>query len=467
MSFTKHFSQAILIAFSLLCLFPTTTIAQQWEKYLGGSSSDLAWHNAKLADGGSIIVGASQSKNRDVRYNRGQYDAWLVRTDAKGNILWQKTFGTAMSDMFSHVESLSDGSFWVSGNYDCFVGSFNYVGLKDEIEGVLIHFDANGNVLSQKRFPHRLINTFSINTDGTIVLVGIVEDPSVPNFHANTNGPNEEDIWVAKTTAAGDLIWQKAFGGKGIEQASIVKIAADGSIIIGGNTNSIDGDLTGPRGFLDIWVFSLTQNGSINWQKTLGGISDSESILDLVFTNDGGVLLLADIGYADGDITPPINNATGRDRDVWLVKLNAAHQIAWNRVYGGKERDEAHTIIPLANGAFGVVGSSESYDGDLTLPRTGSGSGIEFGWYFTVSGNGGLIQNNKVFGGSNGYLGTNASLYAADSTVLVLASDDERSSFFSTRGIDIYLAKIEISANSFPSNGSQQLILKAQPANGG
>ena len=62
----------------------------EWTSTYGGSKDDRGHDVVQLADGGFAVVGYSQSSDGDASRNKGQHDNWVFRTDALGNLLWEK-----------------------------------------------------------------------------------------------------------------------------------------------------------------------------------------------------------------------------------------------------------------------------------------------------------------------------------------------------------------------------------------
>ncbi|MDR0664039.1 MAG: hypothetical protein LBF86_00745, partial [Helicobacteraceae bacterium] len=70
--------------------------------------------------------------------------------------------------------------------------------------------------------------------------------------------------------------WQKSLGGSDYDYARSIGQTSDGGYIIAGESHSNDGDVTNHRGSTgnpDYWIVKLNANGSIAWQKSLGGSS--------------------------------------------------------------------------------------------------------------------------------------------------------------------------------------------------
>jgi len=109
----------------------------QWNNYYGGDESDIPVSMQQTSDGGYIILG------RTLSYGSGSSDWWLIKTDASGNKLWDKTFGGTKPDYGHDVKQTSDGGYVV-------VGSIRSE--TNKIQTALIKTDSSGNLEKQKIF---------------------------------------------------------------------------------------------------------------------------------------------------------------------------------------------------------------------------------------------------------------------------------------------------------------------------
>lgn len=86
----------------------------EWNKTYGGTGDDWAGSVVQTSDGGFVMAGGTDS------FGAGDYDFWLVKTDAEGNMEWNKTYGGERSEMATFLVQTGDGGYALAG----YTGSF-------------------------------------------------------------------------------------------------------------------------------------------------------------------------------------------------------------------------------------------------------------------------------------------------------------------------------------------------------
>ena len=174
----------------------------------------------------------------------------------------------------------------------------------------------------------------------------------------------EGDVWVVKLGSTGTVQWQKNLGGSGNDLGYGIQQTTDGGYIISGFSSSNDGDVTGHHGstdYSDAWLIKLNNAGSMQWQKSLGG-SDDEYATDVRQTTDGGYILTGFASSNDGDVTG--NHGNG---DLWAIKTDGTGNIQWQKSMGGTAFETAlFGVRQTTDGGFIFAGYSHSNDGDVT-----------------------------------------------------------------------------------------------------
>lgn len=86
-----------------------------WKKTYGGTSYEEAYSIQQTTNGGYIVAGYTKSEDGDICMKHGGTDAWIVKLDKDGNIVWQKALGGSRNDEAYSVRQTSDGGYVVSG----------------------------------------------------------------------------------------------------------------------------------------------------------------------------------------------------------------------------------------------------------------------------------------------------------------------------------------------------------------
>lgn len=201
------------------------------------------------------------------------------------------------------------------------------------------------------------------------------------------------DFWVVKLDDSLDIQWARALGGSLSEDGYSLKQTSDGGYVVVGQTRSNDGDVSGNHGGDDWWVVKLDAAGNISWQKTLGG-SEDEWARSVDQTTDGGYIIAGFTASNDGDVTG-LHGVPGNNADCWVVKLDQNGNLIWQKVFGGSSWDEAKSIQQTFYGGYVVAGYTNSNDGDINNTNHG---GSDY-WVLKLDPIGN-IEWQKTLGGS-------------------------------------------------------------------
>ena len=138
-----------------------------WQRTYHGGGDGYAHAVQPTADGGFIVAA---SLLRQV----GGFDAWVLKVDANGNIVWQKTYGDYGEDTARSVQVTPDGGYLVAGWTDSF-GLANAWVLK---------LDASGNVpcANSRASVASSINGKGTTADGSVT--GSASDANVRSASA-------------------------------------------------------------------------------------------------------------------------------------------------------------------------------------------------------------------------------------------------------------------------------------------
>lgn len=359
----------------------------QWQKAFGGSFNDVAYSVAQTPDGGYIIVGTTNSTQGNITVSHGNDDFWVVKTDGLGNLQWQKSFGGTGSEQAKSVTTTADGGYIVAGFTSSNNGHVTYN--RGSNDYWVIKLDSTGNLLWQKTYGgngNDVANSIIQTGDGGYIIAGFSNSQS-----GDITGPKgDNDYWIVKTDALGNLVWQKSLGGNYNDKATDIKQTKDGGYIIAGDSTSATGDLsTPPYGLADYWIVKISSIGNIVWEKRYGG-SQNDFAYSVKPTSDDGFIVAGNTFSVNGHISGSIGSS-----DAWLIKLDQLGNLQWEKSLGGQTYDAARSVIQTSDGGYLVAGDSASANG---IP-TGNNGTIDY--YVVKLTNTGNIIWHKCLGGDN------------------------------------------------------------------
>jgi hypothetical protein len=268
--------------------------------------------------------------------------------------------------------------------------------------------------------------------DGGYVFGGFSLSAKTGDKTDTNRGPTlTSDYWLIKTNSSGAIEWQKTMGGNNGDYLTHVSSTRDsGFLVVGYSNSSVSGEKSEYSfGTNDYWVLKLSKNGTIEWDKTYGGLG-SENAVKGFQTRDGNYIVA---GYSQSDIS---GNKTVPNRggniptagyDYWILKLNPSGTILWQKAYGGDRSDQFSDIVETFDGGFLLGGcSSSGISGEKTAPIIGSNAGSNDIWLVKTD-SAGNVQWDKTLGGNDGEAYTSVSQTRDSGYVLAIQSFSGRS----------------------------------------
>ncbi|MFN4080011.1 MAG: gliding motility-associated C-terminal domain-containing protein [Saprospiraceae bacterium] len=316
-----------------------------WDRTIGGVSWEELNGLAQSPDG-ILLGGASRSGDQFGRPGDQSWNLLFVKINLQGQTLWSRMYGGAQDERLWALIATSDGGY--------IAGGYSYSG-------------ASGDKTQANR--------------------------------------GDMDIWIVKLNAAGQLMWERAYGGAGRDELFAIQEMPDGSgYLLGGHSTSDAGGekSENSRGGQDFWILRIAPNGDLLWDATIGGDS-YDQIYDLKWTPDGMILL------SGGTLSTPGTGEVGPAEaqgsiDFWILKYDPyARQILWDKRYGSDGVDFAYALWPCSDGRIllgGTSGSATStptpYDNGKNTPFYG---GMSDYWLLELNAEGDKIREWS-FGGS-------------------------------------------------------------------
>lgn len=390
-----------------LCLFSMAAQSAdiEWQRTLGGSENDELRILINTSDGGYIAGGSSASGTSATKSEAtlGDYDYWVIKLDAEGNVEWENTIGGSNYDFLNDMQETPDQGFILAGT------SFSGIsGDKTEAGSGLgdywiLKLDADGNIVWQNTIGGSGgddLQSIGNTADGGFILGGTSSSGVTGDKTDPAIGPlGYSDYWMIKLSGSGAIEWQKTIGGNNVDICYTVEETADGGYILAGSSQSGSTGLkTDPNnGLYDYWVVKTDASGNIEWQNGLGG-NQYDLLRACIETSDGGFLAG---GYSNSGMTGDKNEALIGIYDYWVVKLSASGTVEWQNTIGGTSDEYLFSLSETLDAGFLLGGYSYSgIGGDKTETTNGSADY----WVVKVNASGSIVSQDVIGGSDNEYL---------------------------------------------------------------
>jgi hypothetical protein len=344
----------------------------EWEKCFGGTYNEKAKSIIQTTDGGYAVAGFSDSNDGDVTGHNGgpSDDYWIVKINSSGDLEWEKSFGGSSNDEANSIVQTTDGGYVIAGASFSNDGDVtNHHGGTTYADYWIVKLDSAGNMQWQKSYGGSLddqANSIIQTSDGGFAIAGYSGSSD-----GDVTGIGGINYWILKLGSGGIIQWQKSYGGTWGDWAQSIIGTADGGYAVAGYTNSSDHDVIGNHSMYnyDYWVMKLNTAGDWNWKKCYGG-SSSDGAYSIKQTSEGGFVIAGLTESDDDDVT-----GHHHVEDDWIVKVDATGSLTWEKALGGFENDYAISIVQSNDGGYVAAGGTASNDGDV--------SGYHQGYYFT------------------------------------------------------------------------------------
>ncbi|MFO1128863.1 MAG: SBBP repeat-containing protein [Rhodospirillales bacterium] len=264
---------------------------QLWRKRLGTPGYDCKWKVTVATDRvGDILI--ASSSNDAVDREAGDYDAWVAKyAAADGTRLWTRRFGTDQTDLVNAVATDGSGNVLVVGNTEGPIGG-RYLGTGD---GWLAKFRADGHGLWRRQIgtaTYDEVWAVAVDATGNIYVAG--------DTLGAVSGVNQGsfDVFIIKYTADGRVLWRRQLGTSDGEFPLAAAVDANGDLVLSGQAFS---DFAGPYqgGYYDAWLGKWNSAGDVLWLRQIGS-EERESATALAIAADGDIVVGGDTGGSLG-----------------------------------------------------------------------------------------------------------------------------------------------------------------------
>ncbi|MBP6977639.1 MAG: T9SS type A sorting domain-containing protein [Lentimicrobiaceae bacterium] len=336
-----------------------------WTSGIGGDSSD----DVECIVTDSInhfcyIAGSFTSDSLiftvDTIINKGLRNAFVLKYDSLGNVLWVEGFGGNDKDYVWGLSIDKLGNIYCIGDYesDTLVVGLDTLINNGDKNFFIVKYAYDGSFLwaiGQGGDDYDFSQSIVCDNSGNFYAIGGYKSEIVILGQDTLVNEGETDVFIVRYDYNGEAVWAKTFGGEDIDFAEEMTADNSGFIYVAGAFQSdslyIGSQLLLNNGAYDIFILKLDTDGNVVWVKGFGG-NDYDRLEDFVVDSNGNIYIT---GNFNSDTIEFDNyffiNQGGSD--IYYAKLDSNGNVIWANSTGGKYYE--------ANSNIGLSHSNELY----------------------------------------------------------------------------------------------------------
>jgi len=392
-----------------------------WASYFGGSGTDSSAAVAVDAEGNTYFCGVTLSPDFPLedpyQDDSQEEEAFLVKMDASGNLVWSTYFGGSADDKAEAVAIGPAGDIYVAGwtfSSDFPTKNAAQSTLGGASDAFVAKFDADSGGLLFSTYvggaKREECHGLTVDDSGRAAICGSTESSDFPvrnAFQAN-HGGSRLDGFVARLTAAGSAIsWATYLGGDHDDIAWAVKADATGAVYVGGETSSDDFPVHNPfqgerpgygrKGF----VTKLASGGSVSFSTYLGG-SGADPVFGIDVDENQRAVVCGSTTSMNYPVVGAYQDEKAGGEDMFAVRFSAAGStVEYGTYLGGSGNDVCRAIRIDAEGNWILAGDTVSEDFPMVAPDQNSLGGVNDAVVSILNTAGNSLEYSSYFGGSS------------------------------------------------------------------
>ncbi|HKX26874.1 MAG TPA: SBBP repeat-containing protein, partial [Blastocatellia bacterium] len=281
--------------------------------------------------------------------------------------------------------------------------------------------------------------------DGNVYLVGTTASPDFPAVNSlQEKQSGFTDAFVAKFSAAGELIFSTYLGGSGNEQGRGIAVDSSGGIYLTGSTNSLDFPTLnafqgGCNSFFGLclgraFVTRLSADGSQILYSTYLGGSGPDSGSAITVDRAGHAYVVGETFSSNFPTRKAWQPRSGGGPDLFIARLDPAaggpESLIFSTYFGGSGVESAQGIALSGTGEIYLTGSTTSSDLPTLNPVQATNRGAGDLLVASLTANGDSLVFSTYLGGSDQDDGTGLTVDGAGNAYV---TGTTRSNDFPTR----------------------------------
>ncbi len=331
-----------------------------WDATIGTTSNEDLYSVVPTADGGCLVGGFTNGgKTGDKNQaSFGSSDFWIVKLNASGVKQWDSAYGGNSYEELHYIEPTTDKGYLLIGlSYSAKSGNKKSPN-KGDADIWVVKIDSVGRMLWDSSYGGKGYDNCwegHQTKDGGYMLAAWSKSPISGNKTKDTIG--NSDLWLVKINANGVFQWDKVYGGTNLEEINTFMELKDGGFLFPTYSNSgkSGNKLSENKAYLDIWLIRTDANGNKLWEREIGGNSD-ERCFAIAQTIDNGYVMGGYSYSSTGDRSK--FNYGGLD--YWVIKIDSGGRPIWDEHLGGKKDDYMQDMVLTPGDNIVLAGYSKS-----------------------------------------------------------------------------------------------------------
>ncbi len=368
---------------------------------------------------------------------------------------WAQAAGGSLNDYATGAVNDKDGNLYITGSFN---GSATFGGKvvisQGDYDIFLAKYTSNGKLIWISQAGGSESDEaygIALDLDNNIYITGYFSNHA--NFgNLKLTGSGDRDCFLAKYDSNGNVNWVKQGGGSGSDFGKSVATDHFGNIIITGIFGGeafFNSQLIKSKGKNDIFIASYNSAGDLKWVQRAGG-SGKDEATSIAVDNEGNAFVTGWFsGLADFGGSQLTSNG---DDDIFIAKYSISGSVEWVHQAGGYQGiDRSYSITADLNGNIYLTGS---YIGTAIFSAKRITSSADDCFIAKYNSNGNLLWLNTT-ASKNGEVGRaialdkEGNIYVAGDYNTTIVSKPEK---LSDSDWDIFMVKYDASGKLIGEN---------------
>jgi len=310
-----------------------------WSRQIGTIAWDECAAVAVDSADNSLVTGVTRGELAGT--NLGEIDAYLIKHDPFGNLLWSRQIGTRFDEEITSVAVDGFDNIYISGHTDGSLAGEN----AGDADIFLSKYSASGGLLWSRQF-----GTFTSDFNSTVAVDKAGNAFVTGNTFGDlvTTNAGFVDGFLFKYDVSGNLLWSRQFGTALPDFSYAVAVDNDGNAFVSGSTS---GDLGGTnQGDHDAFLLKFDESGNLLWSQQLG-TRDGDVNISIAVDVAGAAYIL---GSSRGDL---VGSGAGGSIG-FLAKYDATGALLGVQHMSASDLDFGHSIAIGQTSSLFVTGGT-------------------------------------------------------------------------------------------------------------